>query len=261
MMSLFHELYLSALLALLVGPVAGQLLDVDGPEEKEDTVAETLLSPVLKLNHMTFGGNVLQPPGGTEYVGQWIVSFCPSWWEPCQRIATPYAEMTSTWQAKLNTALLTREVRFATVDCAIDKVLCNEQNVESYPTVHRYKDGKRVASWSGGRKDDPDRLAKWLQRQLADASKPAPGADGGLSAKLSQNFWPGDRVLDLLLVLAVLALNFRAICSNPSLSQKQPSVATSRQSVRHAQPAQIQVPGTERFLPQTWAAGRPGLWL
>jgi len=258
----FHACHLLALVSLIASTVTGQLVDMDGPERPVET-SESLLSPTLKLNRVNFNGNVLQSRGSKDVVGQWFVSFCPSWWEPCQKLEAPYAEMTTTWEKKLNTALLTKEVRFAAVDCAIDKVLCNEQGVETYPTVHRYRDGKRIASWSGGRRDDPERLAKWLQRQLANAGQPVPSVDSGFHVKLSQ-LMPGGRALDFILVFGVLALNFRAICNNPGLSKKQPraaSTASTQQAAGSEPPVQARIPGTARFLPDTWGMARQCFWL
>lgn len=245
---------------LVASMVTGQQvgLDVEGPDVPKETVSQSLLSPTLKLNRVNFGGNVLHSSGSKDSVGQWFVSFCPSWWEPCQRLEVPFAEMTSTWEHQLNTALLTKEVRFAAVDCAIDKVLCNEQGVETYPTVHRYKDGTRIATWSGGRRDDPERLAKWMQRQLANAGKPPLSADDGFHFKVSQ-IVPGGRALDFLLVFGVLALNFRAICNNPGLSQKQPHAVSTQQAVRSEQP--VRIPGTGRFMPDAWGMARQCFWL
>lgn len=254
----FHIRHVPVL--LVVSMVTGQQLgiEVEGPEEPASTVAESLLSPTLKLNRVNFRGNVLQSRGSKDLVGQWFVSFCPSWWEPCQRLEEPFAELTSTWEKQLNTALLSKEVRFAAVDCAIDKVLCNEQSVETYPTVHRYKDGKRIASWSGGRRDDPERLAKWLQRQLGNAGKPEPVVDAGFHIKLG-HLVPGGRALDFILVFGVLALNFRAICNNPGLSKKQARAVPLQQAVRSEQP--VRIPGTARFMPDAWEKARQSLWL
>jgi len=256
----FRICHLLASVHLIACMVAGQLVDMEEPGVPEEKASESLLSPTLKLNRMNFHGNVLQSKGSKDLIGQWFVSFCPSWWEPCQRLEAPFAEMTITWENQLNTALLTKDVRFAAVDCAIDKVLCNEQGVETYPTVHRYRDGKRIASWSGGRRDDPERLAKWLQRQLANAGHPAPPVDSSFHFKLSQ-LTPGGRTLDFILVFGVLALNFRAVCNNPGLSQKQPRAASTHQAARSEQPVQARIPGTARFLPDAWGIARPCFWL
>jgi len=228
----------------------------------EAVVASAVRTSVLELNRFTFGGNVLQQD--MSHVAHWVVAFCPSWWGPCQNLVGPYTEMSKQWERTLNTALLTKEVRFAMVDCASDKVLCNEQDVESYPTVHHYHEGQRVASWSGGRKDDPARLAKWLGGQLAKpAAKPAPSLAADLQEALRRYFMPGDGAIDLLLVLLVLAFNLRAISRNPelwrkaSLAAKQPEAAAGlcEEAVEQA-PA-----GAARFLPHAWADARPSLQL
>mmetsp|Transcript_51550 Transcript_51550/g.159727 ORF Transcript_51550/g.159727 Transcript_51550/m.159727 type:complete len:275 (-) Transcript_51550:643-1467(-) len=254
---------LSALLA--VPAATGQeVVNVGTANDAEEPVVSALHASTLELNRFTFGGNVLRHDGSGSHVAHWVVAFCPSWWEPCQNLEGPYAELSRQWEGTLNTALLTKEVRFAMVDCASDKVLCNEQDVESYPTVHHYHEGQRVASWSGGRKDDPARLAKWLGGQLAKlAAEPAPSLTGDFQEAFWSYLMPGDRAIDLLLVLLVLGLNFRAVSRNPELWRK--ACIAARQPEAAAGPCDEAVqqgrPGVARFLPEAWANARPSLRL
>jgi len=254
---------LSALLA--VPAATGQeVVNVGTANDAEEPVVSALHASTLELNRFTFGGNVLRHDGSGSHVAHWVVAFCPSWWEPCQNLEGPYAELSRQWEGTLNTALLTKEVRFAMVDCASDKVLCNEQAVESYPTVHHYQSGQRVASWSGGRKDDPERLAKWLRAQLTKpAAEPVPSLATDLQGALQRYLMPSDSAIDFLLVLSVVCFNFWTISRNPRLWQKSPFAA--RQPEVAAEPhngATEQGPaGVARFLPEAWADARPSLKL
>lgn len=253
-----------ALLAAVV--VSGEhVVNVEEAQATDDdSVVTAFPRSVPELNRFTFSGNVLEQTGHDSRVGHWVVAFCPTWWEPCQRLLNSYGDMARQWEGSLNDALLTKEVRFAMVDCATGKVLCNEQSVESYPTVHRYHRGKRVASWSGGRKDDPARLAKWLDRQFATIAKPPANVAGSLQDALQQYLTPGDRALDAMLVLAVLALNFRAVCSNPQLWRKAEARGPEKPDTAAEPQADAAVPGTSgivRYLPEVWAKVRPSLTL
>merc|ERR1719410_1949961 len=50
------------------------------------------------LNRYTFHGNVVHPKDD-ERVTHWIVNFCPSWWEPCYRLASPFKAMAEEWES------------------------------------------------------------------------------------------------------------------------------------------------------------------
>lgn len=122
------------------------------------------IPPVLPLNQVTFGPNVLQSQGAA---GTFMVLFCYSWWEPCQQFSPVFEQMGSAWQNKLNKAsIFSQEVRFAKVDCALERVLCNEQGVEGLPHVQRYSRGIPTAKWIGSSKNREASLAKWLDKQL-----------------------------------------------------------------------------------------------
>jgi len=254
-------------LATSLGAARKPQLDLAEADGGAETASSALLSRVLPLNRLTFGGNVLQAGAAEERTPNWLVAFCPSWWEPCQSLAEPYAQLGGSWERRLNTGLLSLEVRFASVDCATDKVLCNEQGVESYPTVHHYHRGKLVASWSGGGRDNVKSLTRWLERQLQPVvgAQPAAASVDGRSpwGALRHCLTPSDPMLDMLLVLAVLGLNFRAVCGNPSIWQKRSyeleQVADkAKQCVADSG---AQATGSARLLPPEWAANRHSLEL
>lgn len=239
------------------------------------TVSATLQRLVPELNRFTFYGNVINA-SDEDRVANWIVNFCPTWWEPCQNLLQPFADRAWEWESTLNTEILSMEVRFATVDCATGKSLCNEQGVVSYPSVHRYHKGKRIASWSGGRKDDKERLAKWLKGQLGKAveTKPEPNPPNSFRSILERTLAPGNHEMDLLIIVGVLALNFWGVIGNPHLWQKQargtfresaveiPSVIAPPCEERlYAKPTEPKTSTVACFLPEKWASARESMEL
>jgi len=125
-------------------------------------------SSVLLLNKYIFDKNVRE--ASQEEVEHWIVFFCVSWWEGCQSLEEHYKHLAISWHERANTALLKNEVRFAAVDCAVDKVLCNAEGVGTdYPTVIHYTQHEKVAKWSDRRastKKIVTKLSGWLWTRL-----------------------------------------------------------------------------------------------
>jgi len=143
-------------------------------EEADPDAAVVTPAPnafVAKLNKRTFSGNVLKG----ELVRDWFVFFCVDWYPPCEVLRESYDVLGQVHHTAINDGMLLRsKVRFAQVDCAVDKVLCNEQSVEMYPTVNHYHAGNLTAAWTGDGKNDGSRLTKWLSKQLPGDSEPAP---------------------------------------------------------------------------------------
>lgn len=124
---------------------------------------------IVPLNSRIFAGNVLKG----EWADNWVVLFCVDWYAPCQNIERRFQAKASEHHRRLNEgALMKNVVRFAYVDCATDKVLCNEQLVEEYPTVVHYKRGEREDAWSGDGPKAPHQLSMFLITTLADADWP-----------------------------------------------------------------------------------------
>jgi len=241
-------------------PSQAEEVVVTSSKDEKDAAA---VPAVLGLNHYTFPGNVLSGP---KHASHWVVVFCPNWWEPCQNIAKPYADLATEWQGRLNQDLLTSEVRFAHVDCAVDKVLCNEQDVDGYPTVNLYVGGQRTAKWMSNQKNDVESLTKWLNKRLgaiSDSSKIAAGNTGGIHEVLSSYLVPGGRAADVLLALLGLAASFRLVLSNPELWEKGGSSRAARAGPT-ATPATSDAAGSapaggsrlRRLLPEEWRASR-----
>jgi len=256
----------------------GSAIQVGRAKVVRAEVSAAFHEPVLSLNQYTFHGNVLKPVG-ENFAAHWVVMYCPPWWEMCQRMVLPYSQAGAEWQGKLNNGLMTLDVRFAKVDCATDKVLCNEQEVEGYPTVQHFIGGQRVATWNGGRQNDPERLTKWLTSQLGaiavEKEKNVPqtivptlsGVVDSAKTTLKQ-MSPGDYSLDALLFVGILALVARAVCENPKVWQThglhpssqsaKPSRAFESSSGSVALEARA---GVVRFLPSDWAGSRTSIEL
>lgn len=173
-------------------------------------------SSVLKLTSTILYGNLLRED--TDRVRNWLVLYTLPWFEPSAKAMPRFAELAHSWEGALNNAsVFSLQVRFASVDCASDKPLCNEMEVDHYPLVRHYRAGQVVASWKGrGKEEDLARLAKFLEKQLASAAaESAADVDGhldaedqGVLAMLSEYLAPAsDVALDWLLVLTVLAVN------------------------------------------------------
>jgi len=146
------------------------VLDVVGENKAQDSAKGNdnvvgLLDPVLRLNRMTFDQTILEEHA--DPVSHWIVLFCPPWYEPCQALEPVFKALTQKWEEQLNSPLFSTEVRFAAVDCATEKALCNQQNVNTYPFVAHYRERKQVGTWRGKSFDtDAKRLRDYLQKEL-----------------------------------------------------------------------------------------------
>lgn len=228
-------------------------------------------STMSTLNQYTFNGNVLQ--GAGDLVEHWVVLFCTDWFEPCEDIQTLYSDLSSHWQEKLNSAsLLTSSVRFVKVDCAVDKELCNSQNVESYPTVAHYFQNQQLSLWAGGTVADLKRLPGWIQTQLVVKDQiPAKSHEASSS-------WPWTSkatIEELIGIVAgsmvivamaagstlLIAHDLGFLTSSPShdarLQEKAEQQAVSQQAHRaHEMQQKPSQTTSHRFLPADWANER-----
>jgi len=126
---------------------------------------------VTMLNRFTFDNTVQQ-----EHVDHWVVLFCVDWYQVCQGLQNGYRATAQHWEQALSynaTSWQKSAVRFAEVDCATDKALCNENNVQSYPTVLHFKGGKLVKNWEltqsaseTGMQAVRTALSSWIAKEL-----------------------------------------------------------------------------------------------
>uniref|UniRef100_A0A7S0B5H5 Thioredoxin domain-containing protein n=1 Tax=Pyrodinium bahamense TaxID=73915 RepID=A0A7S0B5H5_9DINO len=202
-----------------------QALDTHQPEPSARPHGSTA---VFELSPTIFHGNVLREPVGGQ-AEHWFVHFCANWWEPCQVLMEPYMEQAAHWQRQLNSDLMNVRARFAHVDCATHKVLCNEEPVEDYPTIMHYHRGRRVGRWIPSGKDDTDSLSVWLKAELghvqagtqAREASAAGVKAAGWAALLQQGL-----ARDFLFIALVIIVNCWAFLSNMPPQPKEPQAAT-----------------------------------
>lgn len=145
--------------------------------EPDQSVA--LMNALPELTRFTFHNNVLRS-FGTYDVKDWVVVFCPRGFEACDAIRPGFAMLGHKWEAKANNARLLSAMRFAYVNCATEKALCNEQGVKNYPWVVHYNKHKPVAFWTTDQvKDALLHLSEWLDGQLGQTVEALSFQDSG----------------------------------------------------------------------------------
>lgn len=97
-----------------------------------------VLSPVITLTGDNFK---LSIENGINFVKY----FAP-WCGHCKGLAPTWEELGKKFVPKSN-------IKIASVDCTIElnKELCNEQEVDGFPTLILYKDGKKISEYNGSR--------------------------------------------------------------------------------------------------------------
>lgn len=147
-------------------------------EPQPDPAAHVRMDPsqsVTMLTRHSFNATVKQ-----DHVDQWIVLFCVDWYEVCQGLWHDYRRMALHWEQAMApnaSSWQTTAVRFAEVDCAVDKALCNENKVQGYPSVTHFQGGEFAGEWeiSSGATSLSGDLSKWideaLTRKLANNKK------------------------------------------------------------------------------------------
>lgn len=78
-----------------------------------------------------------------------FVKFFAPWCGHCKRLAP-------IWEDLGKKFLTNEDVHIIKVDCTLDasKELCNEQEVDGFPTLYLYRDGLKVAEYNGARNLD-----------------------------------------------------------------------------------------------------------
>lgn len=136
-------------------------------------VADGNVAKVIQLNRYTFNGNVLDV--GNNHVDHWMVRFCYDWYEPCNRLKHFYYKLARNADNIINTNdSFTTSVRFADVDCGVERVLCNYHEVDDMPLIVHYHRQQRVSDWVGRGRNSTDNarsMAKWATEQLLTGEK------------------------------------------------------------------------------------------
>lgn len=253
---------LAAAAALFFTQVAwaqGEFLEQEEQEsDAVSTVGKGRLN-ALRLNSRTFGGNVLRRE--EPIAEHWIVLFCYSWYPPCQAFQVPYMGFAEKYSEALNNdTLFSNFVRFAAVDCAIDKVLCNEQEVEGYPTVSHYAAGELRSQWTGGDVEkDAKRVRQWLDKEIVSSKNTSRQQKPfltkqerasalrilfALAACISSFVWAVGRGADIWLILR-------------ERRASKPKAAVEKEEEKPQPPES----SLARRLPEEWASGRGSMEL
>eukprot|EP00928_Gymnodinium_smaydae_P066354 TRINITY_DN49377_c0_g1_i1.p1 TRINITY_DN49377_c0_g1~~TRINITY_DN49377_c0_g1_i1.p1 ORF type:complete len:283 (-),score=46.11 TRINITY_DN49377_c0_g1_i1:80-928(-) len=188
------------------------LLDASiNTQEGQHDAADTSLddSVVLKLTPTIFDGNIFGE--NNDRVHNWIVFYTLPWFEPCMRLSQEYSALASDWENTLNSgSVLNLNVRFASVNCASHKPLCNTMDADHFPLVRHYRSGKLIASWKGRGKDDVSKLKSFLEKQLGDLETGHEVREHFVDdvwQSLVELVLPGELVFDWLLVGLLVGVN------------------------------------------------------
>lgn len=75
-----------------------------------------------------------------------FVALTASWCGHCKRLAP-------TWQQLAEKYVGNDRVKIAKIDCSVteNRNVCNEQEVQGYPTIFIYKNGKKISEYNGNR--------------------------------------------------------------------------------------------------------------
>jgi len=115
-------------------------------------------SAVAKLDKESFKGVVEK--------GVTFVKFFAPWCGHCKRMAP-------TWEKLAENFADNEGVTIGHVDCTVDdnknKELCNGEGVNGFPTLNIYKDGEKVAEYSGKR--DLDALVEFVEKHTKPAGE------------------------------------------------------------------------------------------
>jgi len=115
-------------------------------------------SAVAKLDKESFKGVVEK--------GVTFVKFFAPWCGHCKRMAP-------TWEKLAENFADNEGVTIGHVDCTVDdnknKELCNGEGVNGFPTLNIYKDGEKVAEYSGKR--DLDALVEFVEKHTKPAAE------------------------------------------------------------------------------------------
>jgi len=221
---------------------------------------------VLLLNPYTFGGNVNFEHGR---VAHWVVLFCVDWYPPCMELRAHYEDIARDYQGRLNVGNgLHSEVRFAEVDCTVNKVLCNTQGVEGYPTVIHY-DGKPQTSEWVNTKDLAKavrKLGKWVNELVVQTPKRLALEQEKAVSRLSNS--EQMRVLAGCLAIFCFALNIMrnaGLCPRWALSGEAPNDKPERAEAVVANAANAEAAGDvvrrRTLLPEEWGNERAEILL
>lgn len=126
-----------------------------GKEEEQDGGQKPLKddpqTPVVVLTSENFANAIEK--------GYSMVKFFAPWCGHCKRMAPTYDELGRKFIGH-------DQVKIAKVDCTqeVNRALCNEQNVDGFPTLFLYKNGEKLSEYNGDRSLND--MANFISRNL-----------------------------------------------------------------------------------------------
>jgi thioredoxin-like negative regulator of GroEL len=88
---------------------------------------------------------------------RWIVLFnAGQWCPPCTHIREPWRQMTRIIQ---NNPSVASKLSVALVECDVDRLLCDQQGIQNYPSVFFYAKGRDRVPYGGNR--DAQSMSSW----------------------------------------------------------------------------------------------------
>jgi len=135
---------------------------------KDDTAIAVVQHQVPILNRFTFQGSVRNK--AYDATEEYVIYFCVSWIELCEALRHEYGQIAYRFEEQLNIDLFFNTVRFAYVDCATDKKLCNEEGVDDYPYAVHYRAGNLMSRWvsgQGSRKEINETMHAFIEQALS----------------------------------------------------------------------------------------------
>lgn len=264
-----NNLFILSTCALLpiayTGLIGGDQSEDDQPPSDSEDTNFGLHDPVLRLNRYTFQNTILQEHA--DEIPHWIVLFCAPWFEPCQAADPLFRSFANKWQDQLNTGLLSTEVRFAAIDCATEKALCNTQNIDTYPMISHYRHRDQVKLWRGKSfETDEKRLRNWLQKELGASA--AAMVTQPESEDVTQESVIPNVPVDFLLIFAAIAGNAWFISragfgGGEALTQTASPAKSAPEGLAtvFSPSVEQQTACVARSLPKEWGRDRPSLEL
>lgn len=208
------------------------------------------------LSRFSFRESILS--GEEGLIDHWVVEYCVHWWEPCQMIAPHYDAVGRKMEEELNAErAVTRRVRFARVNCAMDKVLCNEMGIKDYMVVKHYYEHKEVGSYKLNPRTiekKKDKFVQWLRTQLIEKRWGVDAAEFG-------DDWPEvPQATEAALAAAIGLASCWAFWGVARIGAPGDSSSVEKQPPATAKAAP-QGPAALRFVPERWAAERQQILL
>lgn len=96
----------------------------------------------------------------------WVKFYSPQCGH-CQMLAPKWERM---YQEIGNDVASRHDFHIAAVNCLADGDLCNQENINVYPTLNLYKNGKKVETYDLRKGTQPSRLAKFVEEKIKEAS-------------------------------------------------------------------------------------------